>query len=50
MASRQFDFTLEPGKSTTFHFRVLILGGTAKPADIEKAYQEFAPQKATAAR
>ncbi len=43
-----FDLTLEPGKSTTFHYRVLILGGTAKPADIEKAYQEFAPQKATA--
>jgi hypothetical protein len=42
-----FDLTLEPGKSTTFHFRVLILNGTAKPADIEKAYQEFAPQKAT---
>lgn len=42
-----FDLTLEPGKSTTFHFRVLILGGAAKPEDIEKAYQEFAPQKAT---
>lgn len=45
-----FDLTLEPGKSTTFHFRVLILNGTAKPEDIEKAYQEFAAQKATAAR
>jgi len=45
-----FDLTLEPGKSTTFTFRVLILNGTAKPADIEKAYQEFAGQKATAAQ
>ena len=39
---RDFDLTLEPGKSATFHYRVLILGGTAKPADIEKAYQAFA--------
>ena len=39
---RDFDLTLEPGKSATFHYRVLILGGTAKPADIEKAYQSFA--------
>jgi methane monooxygenase PmoA-like len=48
---QSFNLTLEPGKSATFHYRVLILSGTAKPADIEKAYQEFiAPQKATAAR
>ena len=44
---KEFNLTLEPGKSTTFHFRVLILDGTAKPADIEKAYQAFAPQKNT---
>jgi len=36
------DLTLEPGKSTTFHYRVVILNGSAKPADIEKAYQAFA--------
>ena len=36
---QDFDLTLEPGKSATFHYRVLILDGTAKPADIEKAYQ-----------
>ena len=44
---RDFDLTLEPGKSATFHYRVSILNGTATPADIEKAYQEFAPQKTT---
>jgi hypothetical protein len=47
---KDFDLTLEPGKSTTFHFRVVILDGTAKPDDIEKAYQAFAGQKSTAAR
>ncbi len=44
---KEFNLTLEPGSSTTFHFRVLILDGTAKPADIDKAYQAFAPQKNT---
>lgn len=39
---KEFNLTLEPGKSTTFHFRVLILNRTAKSDDIEKAYQEFA--------
>ena len=47
---RDFDLTLEPGKSVTFHYRVLILSGTAKAADIEKKYQEFAGQKSTATR
>ena len=47
---QSLDLTLEPGKSTTFHYRVVILNGTAKPADIEKAYQEFAGQKGTAAQ
>jgi hypothetical protein len=47
---KDFDLTLEPGKSATFHYRVAILDGTAKPADIEKAYQSFAGQKSTAAR
>jgi hypothetical protein len=44
---KELNLTLEPGKSTTFHFRVLILNGTAKSDDIEKAYQSFAPQKST---
>jgi hypothetical protein len=44
---KELNLTLEPGKSTTFRFRVLILNGTAKPDDIEKAYQAFAPQKST---
>ena len=39
---QSFNLTLEPGKSTTFRYRVVILSGTAKPADIEKAYQTFA--------
>ena len=44
---KELNLTLEPGKSTTFHFRVLILNGTAKPDDIEKAYQTFAPRTNT---
>jgi hypothetical protein len=47
---RDFDLTLEPGKSATFTFRVVIVDGTAKPADIEKDYQAFAGQTSTAAR
>jgi len=43
---KDFDLTLEPGKSATFHYRVLILNGTAKPDDIEKAYQAFAQPEA----
>jgi hypothetical protein len=38
---RDFDLTLEPGKSVTFHYRVQILSGTADPAQVEKAYQTF---------
>jgi len=45
---KELNLTLEPGKSTTFQFRVVILDGTAKPADIEQAYQTFAAQKSTA--
>ncbi len=44
---KELNLTLEPGKSTTFRFRVLVLNGTAKSDDIEKAYQAFAPQKST---
>ena len=45
---KELNLTLEPGQSTTFQFRVVILDGTAKPADIEQAYQTFAAQKSTA--
>jgi methane monooxygenase PmoA-like len=38
---KDFDLTLEPGKSVTFHYRVVILDGTAKSDHIEKAYQAF---------
>jgi len=38
---RDFDLTLEPGKSVTFLYRVTIFNGTAKPEEVEKAYQEF---------
>jgi hypothetical protein len=44
---KELNLTLEPGKSTTFRFRVLVLNGTAKPDDIEKAYQTFAPRTNT---
>jgi hypothetical protein len=36
-----FDFTLEPGKSVTFKYRVLILGGPSTPDRIEREYQTF---------
>jgi hypothetical protein len=39
---KDFDLTLEPGKSATFHYRVVILEGKANPADVEKQYQQFA--------
>ena len=39
---KDFDLTLEPGKSATFHYRVVILDGKAQPQDIEKQYQAFA--------
>ena len=39
---KDFDLTLEPGKSVTFNYRVVILDGKAKPEDIEQQYQAFA--------
>lgn len=39
---KDFDLTLEPGKSATFTYRVVILDGQAQPQDVEKAYKEFA--------
>ena len=44
---KELNLTLEPGKSTTFRFRVLVLNGTAKADDIEKVYQSFAPRTNT---
>jgi hypothetical protein len=42
---KDFDLTLEPGKSVTFHYRVVILEGKAKPEDVEKQYQQFVKEK-----
>jgi hypothetical protein len=39
---KELNLTLQPGQSTTFKYRVLILSGKIEPAGIEKAYQEFA--------
>ena len=36
------NLTLEPGKSVTFKYRVLILSGAATPEAIEQAYKAFA--------
>jgi hypothetical protein len=38
------NLTLEPGKSVTFRYRVLILSGTPGSEEIEKRYQAFAQQ------
>jgi hypothetical protein len=38
----QLNFRLGPGGSTTFRHRVLILSGTATPAQIEEQYRDFA--------
>ena len=37
-----FDFTLAPGKSVTFRYRIVILGGASTPERIEREYQSFA--------
>jgi hypothetical protein len=41
---KSLDFTLEPGKSATFRYRVLILSGKATPQEIDKRYKAFAQQ------
>jgi hypothetical protein len=38
---KDFDLTLEPGKSATFTYRIVILDGQTQPQDVEKAYKEF---------
>jgi hypothetical protein len=39
---KELNLTLQPGQSTTFKYRILILSGRIEPAGIEKAYQAFA--------
>jgi hypothetical protein len=38
----ELNFSLEPGKSATFRYRVLILSSAATPAQIEHEYKAFA--------
>jgi hypothetical protein len=40
----ELNLTLEPGKSTTFKYRILILTGKASPDDIERQYKAFAQE------
>jgi hypothetical protein len=41
---KAFNLTLEPGKSVTFKYRVVILGGPSTPDRIEREYQAFAQE------
>jgi len=41
---QELNLTLEPGRSATFRYRILILGGTAKPETIEREYRAFTGQ------
>ena len=41
---KPFNLTLEPGKSVTFKYRVLILGGPSTPDRIEREYKAFAQE------
>jgi hypothetical protein len=38
----RLNFSIEPGQSATFRYRVLILAGTATTSQIEAEYKEFA--------
>jgi Methane oxygenase PmoA len=42
-----FNLTLEPGKSVTFKYRVLILGGPSTPDRIERESKAFAQESAS---
>ena len=42
----ELNLTLEPGRSVTFAYRILIQNGTPTPAAIEREYQAFAQQAA----
>jgi hypothetical protein len=41
---KDFNLTLEPGKGTTFRYRVLILNGPAQASAIEQQYAAFAKE------
>jgi hypothetical protein len=41
---KELNLTLEPGQSTTFRYRVLILSGSPKPEAVEQAYGAFAKE------
>jgi hypothetical protein len=41
---KAFNLTLEPGKSVTFKYRVVILGGPSTPDRIEREYKAFAQE------
>jgi hypothetical protein len=41
---KPFNLTLEPGKSVTFRYRVLILGGASTPDRIERESKAFAQE------
>ena len=43
----ELNLTLEPGRSTMFRHRVLILSGTAPADDIERQYRDFASAPST---
>ena len=38
----QLNLTIEPGKSVSFKYRILILSGAATPDTIEQQYKAFA--------
>ena len=38
---QELNLTLEAGRSATFRYRILILGGTAKPDAVEREYRAF---------
>ncbi len=40
----ELNLTLEPGKSVTFKYRVLILSGKVTPEDVEAQYKRFAQE------
>jgi hypothetical protein len=43
---KAFNFTLEPGRSTTFRYRVLVVSGAATPEKIDEASRAFAKEAA----
>ncbi|HEX8849589.1 MAG TPA: PmoA family protein [Gemmatimonadaceae bacterium] len=39
---QELGFSLAPGQSTTFRYRIAIIAGTATPASLEREYADFA--------